>query len=94
MRIIEKKFEYEVIEEGKLAYQIRGNKLVKAIRCTAGRRKGRVVSNASDCFKKKNIKLMRSARINSKKNKAKKARMRKITARKGIHKTKKRLNRR
>ena len=37
------------ILEGRMVWRKMGNKVKRAVRCTAGRRKGRVVSNPSQC---------------------------------------------
>ena len=39
----------EPIIEARMVWRKMGNKLKRAIRCTSGRRKGRVVSKASQC---------------------------------------------
>ena len=40
-------FTEEPIQEARMVWRRMGNKVKRAIRCTSGRRKGRVVSNAS-----------------------------------------------
>lgn len=40
-----------VVAEAKLVYGKRGNKVVRKFRCTVGKRKGRVVSEPSQCAK-------------------------------------------
>ena len=40
-----------VVVEAKLVYGKRGNKVVRKFRCTVGKRKGRVVSEPSQCSK-------------------------------------------
>ena len=47
MRIDE--FTEEPIYEARMVWRKMGNKVKRAIRCTSGRRKGRVVSNPSQC---------------------------------------------
>jgi len=47
MRIDE--FAEEPIYEARMVWRKVGNKIKSAVRCTAGRRKGRVVSNPSQC---------------------------------------------
>tara|TARA_B100001093_G_C26650264_1_gene937145 strand:+ start:255 stop:536 length:282 start_codon:yes stop_codon:yes gene_type:complete len=47
MRIDE--FTDEPIYEARMVWRKVGNKIKRAVRCTAGRRKGRVVSNPSQC---------------------------------------------
>ena len=42
-------FTEEPIQEARMVWRRMGNKVKRAIRCTSGRRKGRVVSNASQC---------------------------------------------
>tara|TARA_Y100001937_G_C7003626_1_gene277647 strand:+ start:319 stop:606 length:288 start_codon:yes stop_codon:yes gene_type:complete len=42
-------FTEEPILEARMVWRRMGNKVKRAIRCTSGRRKGRVVSNASQC---------------------------------------------
>lgn len=44
------------IDETKMAWQRSGNKLVRKYRCTGGRRKGRIVSKAAQCFAAPDIK--------------------------------------
>ena len=39
----------EPIMEARMVWRKMGNKVKRAVRCTAGRRKGRVVSNPSQC---------------------------------------------
>ena len=41
----------DVVVEAKLVYGKRGNKVVRKFRCTVGKRKGRVVSEPSQCAK-------------------------------------------
>jgi hypothetical protein len=41
----------DVVVEAKLVYGKRGNKVVRKFRCTVGKRKGRVVSEPSQCSK-------------------------------------------
>jgi len=59
MRLIE--FIDTDIEEAKMAWAKRGNKVVRKYRCTSGRRKGRIVAKPAQCFAapdiKKRIKL-------------------------------------
>jgi len=40
----------EELLEAKPTWARRGNKVVRKFRCTSGRRKGRVVSNAAQCY--------------------------------------------
>ena len=47
MRVAE--FTDEPIFEARMVWRKMGNKVKRAIRCTSGRRKGRVVSNPSQC---------------------------------------------
>ena len=44
-------FTDEPILEARMVWRKMGNTIKRAIRCTSGRRKGRVVSNASQCNK-------------------------------------------
>jgi len=44
------------IEEAKMAWARRGNKVVRKFRCTSGPRKGRIVANPSQCFKAPDVK--------------------------------------
>jgi len=58
------------IDETKIAWARRGNKVVRKYRCASGKRKGRVVATPSQCFAapdiKKRIKLkMTKARLGS-----------------------------
>jgi len=39
----------ENLLEARMVWRKMGNKVVRAVRCTSGRRKGRVVSTASQC---------------------------------------------
>jgi hypothetical protein len=57
----------ENILEARMVWRKSGNKIVRAVRCTAGRRKGRVVSTASQCSAPINMKK----RLTLKKTKAK-----------------------
>mgnify|MGYP001422678242 CR=1 len=65
MRLSE--FTEDTITESRMVWRKVGNKIVRAIRCTSGRRKGRVVSKASQCNAPINFKK----RIAMKRNKAK-----------------------
>lgn len=53
-----------IIMEAKMVWRRSGNKIKRAVRCTAGRRKGRVVSSAAQCSApidiKKRLTLKRS----------------------------------
>ena len=57
----------ENILEARMVWRKSGNKIVRAVRCTSGRRKGRVVSTASQCSAPINMKK----RLTLKKTKAK-----------------------
>ena len=61
-------FTEEPIQEARMVWRRMGNKVKRAIRCTSGRRKGRVVSNASQCNApidmKKRLMLKRTKRMN------------------------------
>lgn len=46
----------KLIVEAKIVWARKGKKIARKIRCTTGRRKGRVVSAASSCSKKVDIK--------------------------------------
>jgi hypothetical protein len=46
----------EVILEAKLVWARRGKKVVRKVRCTSGRRKGRAVASASSCGKRIDMK--------------------------------------
>jgi len=48
--------EDEVIVEAKLVWARRGKKVVRKVRCTSGKRKGRAVAKASSCGKKIDMK--------------------------------------
>ena len=52
MRIVE----VEGVMEAKMVWAKRGSKIVRKVRCTSGPRKGRLVSNASQCSKAINMK--------------------------------------
>ena len=60
-------FADEPIIEARMVWRKMGNKLKRAIRCTSGRRKGRVVSKASQC----NAPIDFKKRITLKRTKAK-----------------------
>jgi hypothetical protein len=60
-------FADEPIVEARMVWRKVGNTLKRAVRCTSGRRKGRVVKNASQCNKPIDFKK----RLTMKKNKAK-----------------------
>jgi|TARA_B100001105_G_C22364968_1_gene432200 hypothetical protein len=57
-------FTDEKITEARMVWRKMGNKVKRAVRCTSGRRKGRVVANAAQCHKpidiKKRITLRRT----------------------------------
>ena len=53
---LEEIFEGEPIMEARMVWRKQGNKIVRAVRCTGGPRKGRVVKSGSDCSKPVNIK--------------------------------------
>jgi len=65
MRIDE--FTEEPIFEARMVWRKIGNKIIRAVRCTSGRRKGRVVKTAGQCNKPIDFKK----RLTIKKNKAK-----------------------
>lgn len=46
----------QIIVEAKIVWARKGKKIARKVRCTTGRRKGRVVSAASGCSKKVDIK--------------------------------------
>jgi hypothetical protein len=48
--------EQEVIVEAKLVWARRGKKVVRKVRCTSGKRKGRAVAKASSCGKRIDMK--------------------------------------
>jgi hypothetical protein len=56
-----------LLVEAKMVWRRSGNKIKRAVRCTSGRRKGRVVSKASQCSAPIDIKK----RLTLKKSKAK-----------------------
>jgi hypothetical protein len=57
----------ETVTEARMVWRRMGNTVKRAVRCTAGPRKGRVVSKASQCTAPVNIKR----RLTLKKSKAK-----------------------
>jgi|SRR6056300_509976 len=59
-------FTDETLVEGRMVWRKMGNKVKRAVRCTSGRRKGRVVSNVAQCSKPIDIKK----RLTLKKTKA------------------------
>lgn len=46
----------DTITEARMVWRKQGNKIVRAVRCTGGPRKGRVVKSGGDCAKPINIK--------------------------------------
>jgi hypothetical protein len=46
----------KILVEAKIVWARKGKKIARKVRCTTGRRKGRVVSAASSCSKKIDIK--------------------------------------
>jgi hypothetical protein len=46
----------KIVVEAKIVWARKGKKIARKVRCTSGRRKGRVVSAASSCSKKVDIK--------------------------------------
>lgn len=46
----------KILVEAKIVWARRGKKIARKVRCTTGRRKGRVVSSASGCSKRVDIK--------------------------------------
>ena len=46
----------DIVVENRMVWRKMGNKVVRAVRCTSGRRKGRVVSNPSQCSAPINMK--------------------------------------
>ena len=82
----------ELVQEAKRIFVRKGNKIKRAFRCTAGRRKGKAVQNLSTCFKKKNIALSRKLKIAAKKVKFKRIRKAAIGRKKAIHFILTRLN--
>lgn len=81
------------ITEARRAFKVRKGKIVKAFRCTIGRRKGILVSSPAVCFQKKNILRARQARLAARKVKFIRARHAKMTRRKAIHQKVLSLNR-
>lgn len=57
----------EKITEARMVWRKSGNKITRGVRCTSGRRKGRVVSTAAQCSAPINLKK----RLTLKKTKAK-----------------------
>ena len=82
-------FEGEPILEARMVWRKVGNKITRAVRCTGGPRKGRVVKSGSDCSKPINIKK----RMTLKKTKARmgKRMTRKAQRSRRINPTSKRL---
>jgi hypothetical protein len=77
MKLVEV-FDQETISEARMVWRRVGKSLKRAIRCTAGPRKGRVVSSADQCSKPINMKK----RMQMKKTRAQKgARMARISRR-------------
>jgi len=46
----------DIVVEGRMVWRKMGNTVKRAVRCTSGRRKGRVVANAAQCSKPIDIK--------------------------------------
>lgn len=46
----------KIVVEAKIVWARKGKKIARKVRCTTGRRKGRVVSSAGSCSKKVDIK--------------------------------------
>ena len=46
----------DIVVEGRMVWRKMGNTIKRAVRCTSGRRKGRVVANAAQCSKPIDIK--------------------------------------
>ncbi len=57
----------EHISEARMIWRKKGNSVVRGVRCTTGRRKGRIVSKASQCSAPINV----AKRITMKRNRAK-----------------------
>ena len=72
----------EEICETRMAWARRGNKIVRKYRCTSGPRKGRVVSNPTQCSKpidmKKRMNMKRMKAANATRIKRKSARTRRV----------------
>ena len=79
----------DTITEARMVWRKQGNKIVRAVRCTGGPRKGRVVKSGGDCAKPINIKK----RMTLKKTKARmgKRMSRKAQRSKRLNPTSKRL---
>ena len=83
-----------VLQEAKRIFARKSGKIVRAFRCTTGKKMGRMVQKPSDCFKKKNLKIARAARRNARKVKFVRARKMVRTKRKSLSKRIAQLNRR
>jgi hypothetical protein len=81
-----------VVTEAKRAFKQRGGKIIKAFRCTVGRRKGMTVSSPMVCFQKKNKLRAIKARRAAKRTRFIRARKTKMSLRRTAHKTIVRLN--
>ena len=46
----------DIVVQNRMVWRKMGNKVVRAVRCTSGRRKGRVVSKSSQCSAPINMK--------------------------------------
>ena len=51
------------LNEAKMAWAKRGNKVVRKFRCSGGKRHGRIVSNIAQCFAKPDIKKRNKLRL-------------------------------
>jgi hypothetical protein len=67
--------------EARMVWRKSGNKVKRGVRCTAGRRKGRVVSNASQCSAPIDIKKRLTLKRSKAKFGARMARRAKMTKR-------------
>jgi hypothetical protein len=69
------------LDEAKMAWAKRGNKVVRKFRCTGGKRHGRIVANISQCFAKPDIKKRNKLKLTKARLGAKMARKARKTKR-------------
>ena len=94
MKVIDILGEEEVTEAASRQYKKVGGKAKKKFRCGSGRKKGKIVSKPSDCFKRKDPKKVRRGKKIMRIKKRIIARKSRISKRKSISKLISRMNKR
>ena len=84
----------EPLTEAKKAYKRVGSKFIQQYRCTAGRKKGKLVSNPSKCSARKDPKKVKQGRKNARLNKASRVRKTAVAKKTSMSKMLKRMNQR